>query len=110
MRKLRSEGLPHLVELAIRTVLDKLKSDVGSIANSWKTQSTNIDGDTSLAALSFEVRNGKLVTTVSGVEVLKRVRVGVSRDLDPDCEKGGEQVKGSVPASWTNRSIAGGQS
>ena len=81
----------HLVELAIGAVLDELKCNVGSVANSRKSQSTDVDGDASLGALSLEVGNSKLITTVGGVEVIKRVRVGVSRYLDSDCERGGER-------------------
>ena len=77
--------------MAIGAILDELKSNVGSTANSRKSQSTNVDRNTSLGSLSLEVRNSKLITTVGGVEVIKRIRVGVSRYLDSDCERGGEQ-------------------
>ena len=76
--------MPHLVEAAIGAVLDELKSNVGLIANSWESQGTNVDRHTPLGALPLKVRNGKLITTVGGVEIIKRVRVGDGRDLDSD--------------------------
>jgi len=89
-KTMRWGGLSHLVELPIGAVLDELKGNVGSIGNSRKSQSTNIDGDTTLGTLTLVVRNRKLVTAVRSVKVVERVGVGDSGDLDSDCEKGGK--------------------
>lgn len=101
--------MSHLVETPVRAILDNLEGNVGPVADSWKIQGTNADGDTPLGALTFEVRNSKLVATVRGVEVVKRVRVGDGGNLYSDCEKKNELEKRSVGVSWTNQSSAGEQ-
>ena len=91
--------MPHLVETPVRAVLDDLEGNVGPVADSWKIQGTNANRDTPLGALPFEVWNSKLVATVRGVEVIKRVRVGVGGNLYPDCERVDELEKRSVRVS-----------
>lgn len=70
--------------MTIGTVLDELEGYVGPIANSFKSQSANIYGDTPLGTLPFKVRNCKLVATVGGVEIRERAGVLGSRNLDSD--------------------------
>ena len=96
--------MSHLVEAAIRAILDNLEGNVGSIDSSREIQSADTDGDTPLGALSFVVGNGKLVATIRGVEVIKRVGVGVGGNLYSDWGKKGELEKGNVRVSWTDRS------
>lgn len=86
-QKKRSEDLYYLVEFSIGSVLDELEGNVGPIHDPGEAQSTNVHRYTCLGALTFKVRDSKLVTTASGVEVTKRARVLDSRNLDSDCEK-----------------------
>jgi len=71
VRKQRGEGSSHLVQLPIGAVLDELKGNVGSIGNSRKSQSPNINGDAPLGTLTLIVRDGKLITAGRIVEGLE---------------------------------------